>query len=206
MSSIIKKSTVYNGWRHFYFIYGPLVVLAVCGLKFLIEMKKPKLTKVISTVVALQLIFSAGWIAINPFKQFAYYNLLAVNAEENFEYDYWNVSATQCLIKLAKEVDSEKIYITSTEFYSYEGLRKALDFLPEKYAKRYKLLQQGNISAMDEVYVLSNPTYQNLLEKINKNNSNSYMPVMLSNISKSIVSIKTNGVTIMEVYKLESVF
>lgn len=203
ISSIVKKSTLYNGWRHFYFIYGPLVILAVGGLKTLIEIKKPSLKKVIIGVVVAQFVFSVSWIAFHPFLQFAYYNPLAINHQDNYEHDYWNVSATKCLIDLTKNTDDKIIKITSMDYYSYDGLQKAIKFLPKKYSERFKLYPIGYMPIDEDVYVLCNPTYQSLLEREYKQGYSPQQPFQFKLVGQPYCTIKVNGADIMQIYKFK---
>ena len=46
-AAVLAHATVYNGWRHFYFLYGPMLVLAAYGLHGLYRLMEGK------TVVAI---------------------------------------------------------------------------------------------------------------------------------------------------------
>ena len=138
--AIIRQPILYNSWRHLYFLYGPMLILAVAAVRFLVERAKGKLRTVIVAAVALQLLVCAIVIGISHPFQYVYYNPLAgKDPAQKYEFDYWNVSQTQMLIKLADQLEGDQIYICATDWYSADGLGKAIKVLPEAYKQRVHL-------------------------------------------------------------------
>jgi len=114
--AIIRQPILYNSWRHLYFLYGPMLILAVAAVRFLVERAKGKLRTVIVAAVALQLLVCAIVIGISHPFQYVYYNPLAgKDPAQKYEFDYWNVSQTQMLIKLADQLEGDQIYICATD-------------------------------------------------------------------------------------------
>jgi hypothetical protein len=138
--AIIRRPILYNSWRHLYFLYGPMLVLAVAAVRFLVERARGKLRIVVVSAVALQLLVCAVLIGISHPFQYVYFNPLAgKDPAQNYEFDYWNVSQTQMLMKLADQIDGDEIYICATDWYSADGLGKAIKVLPEAYKERVHL-------------------------------------------------------------------
>ena len=95
--SCVGKPLMYNGWRHFYFVYAGMVLLAAMGLDgFLRGLRQRKALR--RTAVGLTagfLALSAVGIALNHPYECAYYNVLIPrDATETMEMDTWNVCPT----------------------------------------------------------------------------------------------------------------
>lgn len=94
-----KNAVVYDGWRHLFFIYPALIVLAVSGARFIIR----KLEVLVpSLLLWIALILPLGWLMVwvirNHPHQSVYFNALAVkDAWYNYEMDYWGGSYKQAL-------------------------------------------------------------------------------------------------------------
>ncbi len=205
VTSIMKKSNVYNGWRHFYFVFGPMIVLAVGGVKTLIEIKKPKVTKIITAVICAQLVFSAGWIALHSGLQFAYYNVVAFNCEKDYEQDYWNVSVKNCLEMLVDNApDGEIVKVSAIDFASNDGLRKGAMMLSEKYAKRVKVISQDRMIKDGAKYLISNPTYRKLSEMEYERYPDMPEPYDYDLYFVYNCAVKVDGRNIMEVYTMKN--
>ena len=93
----ITGAHIYNGWRHFSFVYAGIVLLCVYGICSLGKAVRKRTSAKSSIIVYSALVFSfvcasAVGIAVNHPFQYAYFNVLAPNADEKYELDYWNVS------------------------------------------------------------------------------------------------------------------
>lgn len=102
--ALLSHTAVYNGWRHFYFLYGPMLALAAYGLAWVWEHVKTVRWKRYLAVVllALSMTLSGVNMAMNHPYQYVYYNALAPNVQINpyLERDYWNVSVAGALTEL----------------------------------------------------------------------------------------------------------
>lgn len=91
--AILKGSPVYDGWRQFYFIYLPLVVLAAVAGAELLELFRARGMRVlIGTFIALNLLQPLSWMILNHPLQNLYFNPLVggINgAAGTFETDYY---------------------------------------------------------------------------------------------------------------------
>lgn len=201
--SIILKSNVYNGWRHFYFIYGALIILAVGGLKTLIDYKKKALNITLAIIISLQFILSGVVIAMNQGLQFAYFNPLATKVSDNFEMDYWNVSAANCLMKFLDTIPDEKVMISGIDPMGIDGLNHGIVILPEKYAKRIQIIALENRELFNVKYVLVNPSYHKQYQLQYKYNFAKNPAFDLDGKSELVTNITVQGNSIMEIYKLK---
>lgn len=133
--AVASHTKLYNGWRHFYFIYGPMMVTAVYGLilwggwiKKLVNKKNAD--KIIA--VALLISIFLGVVLNHPY-QMAYYNVLAgTKVEDNLELDYWDVSVMPLLKELKKKCgDADKITIGSCDNWTLAGIKKNLKVMED---------------------------------------------------------------------------
>lgn len=140
--AMIKQPILYDSWRHFYFLYGLLLILAVGGLKAVMDKLKGKVKWAAAGLVGLQLCACMATIGMNHPYEFVYFNLLAgSHPAERYEMDYWNVSQANCLMKLIDKTDPQKvIYLYAADWCSADGLEKAYNILPANYKDRMKVL------------------------------------------------------------------
>ena len=102
---ILKQPLLYNGWRHFYFLYAGIAAMGALGMQAVWEALGQSRARRRVAAVALGLVFAfqAVGIATNHPYQYAYYNLLAGKAEHRYELDYWDVSTVNAMRKLAAQ-------------------------------------------------------------------------------------------------------
>jgi tetratricopeptide (TPR) repeat protein len=98
--AIYKESYLYNGWRHFLFIYPTLVVLAIWGWEKLMELlQKVKIAQLITPILAIALLVPAALFNLknHPY-QYMYFNELiggVKGAEGEYELDYWSQTSKE---------------------------------------------------------------------------------------------------------------
>lgn len=209
--AIIRQPILYNSWRHLYFLYGPMLILAVAAVRFLVERAKGKLRTVIVAAVALQLLVCAIVIGISHPFQYVYYNPLAgKDPAHKYEFDYWNVSQTQMLIKLADQLEGDQIYICATDWYSADGLGKAIKVLPEAYKQRVHLCSCTVIGMKtDADYMLVNRLVLQVMEAQTRQQTPAWiysqgnLPGLLPKYPTE-ASLQAFGSEFMTVYKIGS--
>ena len=147
--AVLTRTHVYNGWRHFYFVYGPMVALAAWGASRLWR------RRVLALALAVCMAVSGVGIALEHPRQYAYYQpVVQLRGTDFNELDYWNISARDALQKLAQKTEGS-ITIRPADLWSENALNKAMYVMDEAVAPRFV------ISAEAE-YILSNPTYENM--------------------------------------------
>lgn len=207
--AIIRQPILYNSWRHLYFLYGPMLILAVAAVRFLVRRAKGKLKLLVVAAVALQLLVCAILIGISHPFQYVYYNPLAgKDPAQKYEFDYWNVSQTQMLIKLADQVEGDQIYICATDWYSGDGLGKAIKVLPEAYKQRIHLCSCTVIGMKtDADYLLVNRLVLQVMEAQKHQQTPAWiysqgnLPGLLPKYP-AVASLQAFGSEFMTVYKI----
>jgi hypothetical protein len=126
---IIQRPCIYNGWRHFYFIYPALVLMGVIGVEFLYsvicnstvlhEIGK-RIFFIALTVMLLASVTGVVYvIAVDHPNEFAYFNRLAgrnmAEIMTRYEVDYFGVAYRQALEYIAFNDPSPLIKILKTQ-------------------------------------------------------------------------------------------
>ena len=123
---MITKPNIYNGWRHAFFIYAPLVILGVYGARWLWElanhtalsaaMKQAASTTLILLWVVQTIFIGKFYIESHPFEH-VYYNALAGNSlakiSSQYSMDYWGLCYRASMEKILAEDSKPVIPITS---------------------------------------------------------------------------------------------
>ena len=152
-AAVITHTHVYNGWRHFYFVYGPLLILAVWGMHALWRHTRQK--RLLAVLVGLCMLWSGvGLVTQHPYQYVYYQPLVQLKGAGYNELDYWNVSARNALLQLAETCDGP-LLIEPADMWSNHALQKSLVTLPEEVQARFVCLPEGGGAR----FVLSNPTY-----------------------------------------------
>ena len=160
---MIARPTLYNGWRHFYFLAAPLLCLAAYGYKRSIDVlkrfRKPALRYAAAGILAAAMAVTGASMARSHPAQYTYYNALLSGRDlpRYMELDYWNVSALPTVRRLLDTADTE-LSIAGADLWSQAGLEAAYDLLSDTEQARVTVLPQGDAAAD---YILSNPTYAN---------------------------------------------
>lgn len=151
--AVVTRTTVYNGWRHFYFIYGPMMLLGVCGLQGLCRAAKPFPRRLLAGGLALCMALTGvGLITQHPHQQAYYQPLMQLKGTDYNELDYWNVSVREGLEQLADQTEGT-LRVSGCDLWAADGLVKALLTLPKDLQSRFEIVEGGGD------YVLVNPTY-----------------------------------------------
>ena len=119
----VRHSTVYNGWRHLYFVYPAVLLLAVRAMRALWRVgQSPSRFRFMARMALLLGLLEAGrtlryLVVAHPF-QYAYFSFLpAAAAERLFEVDYWGLSYLQGLRWVVDHDSSPQITISGNAGY-----------------------------------------------------------------------------------------
>ncbi|RPD46111.1 hypothetical protein DNI29_13955 [Hymenobacter sediminis] len=124
---IFFNSALYDGWRHLYFVYPGLLLLAVRGGWGLWQWGRGRgiAHAVVVAAVAmagLEGIYTAArMIAMHPHQQAFFSFLPAQHAERLFERDYWGLSFRQGLEQLVRHQPTGPIYLDTPSPPPYEN-------------------------------------------------------------------------------------
>lgn len=180
---IFLNSTVYDAWRHVYFIYPYFLLIAVYGsIQIVRVLKNNKSILIISSISAFSILSVLFYMVKNhPFQNVYFNSLAGKNLRQNFELDYWGLSYRQGLEYILATDKSEKIYIEADPVFQFCQMN-ALIIRPED---RKRIVFTYDRSSAD--YFLSNFRWH---------------PGDF-NFGKSVYQINVGDEKIMEVLKLK---
>ena len=106
-------STLYSGWRHVHYLFGPFMILFVYSLDLIWKRFSAKFFSVVVAVAFLFLGHALYWMVSNHPFEYAYFNKLAGKSwSQNWEHDYWWVSSKQLLEFLVTEAQNRGEVLT----------------------------------------------------------------------------------------------
>lgn len=158
LGAVAGDSVLYNGWRHFYFVYGPLVILAVCGLWKLTRGHR-LCRRLAAGLAGLQMLSCALYIGANYPVEGQYFNVFAgENAQLRYDADYWSLGAVEALRWVCGNDPDQKLYVGGVCAGPYlVELNSALALLEPEDRNRV-VLKSGDSRTGCE-YLLVNTTY-----------------------------------------------
>ena len=188
-SIIILNSTLYNGWRHIYFIYPYIIFLAIFGFNFILKTILNKTLKfAFFFLILINLVTIFNWMIKNNPYQYVYFNMIGKKLDiTNFDLDYWGLSYFQNLKSLSQKEKSDKLKIFNSSqtkiFYSLFSLKSEI---------RSRFVEVKNINEAD--YVITNYYFDELVNSENfQNNFKEIQSIVIDNIKiNSIFKKKIN--------------
>lgn len=189
----VAKTTVYNGWRHFQFIYAPLLLLAVYGVSAAFRGIRPRWGKALLAggLTACLAVTGVGIAQNHPY-QYAYFNPLAGDVENRYEADYWFLSVKDALEQL---VHMEGL--NPDLMMEVSGIvENRLPALSYEDREKFDLVTYGYWYLAD--YLIVNPGCRYMT---NSACENFFEYDYLYENYKEIITIKSYGHVIMRVYE-----
>ena len=123
---------LYNGWRHFYFIYNVIALTAIMGLRWMGGWNRHRLYHLgLAGSVVVCVMITGGWILRNHPHEYTYFSPLFRSwAVDNFDRDYWCMAEQKSLRYILEIEDGDE----TIDFAGKAGITLAVD--PEHRLKR----------------------------------------------------------------------
>jgi len=154
----LSGTPVYNGWRHFYFVYASMIVAAGFFLAWTGEKceKRPGVQRAAAGVIAAYLLFLAAGIAVNYPQEHSYYNILAGSDVVNrYELDYWDMSIKQAYEAVSRDAGDRQVSVGALNNPTMWGLDMQRLALPERQREQLAVAEEWQQAD----YVIVNTTY-----------------------------------------------
>ena len=101
LSVIVLHAVIYDSWRHLFYIYPLLILIAVHGLQCLLALLNRTLVFAVYLLIAINSVYLVYWMVYTHPHQNVYFNkmahLLFTPIKHHFELDYWGLSYKQGL-------------------------------------------------------------------------------------------------------------
>ncbi|MGB6286176.1 MAG: hypothetical protein WBG18_17470, partial [Xanthobacteraceae bacterium] len=148
---ILLHSVQFDGWRHMYFIYPALLILAIRGWVSLWRLgtiyKLP-----LTAVTAISVAYIAAWMwKTHPFQNVYFNTLAGTDLRSRYELDYWGLANRNALEYILNNDKSDVIYVRAD---SGTPLRTAFKMIEEQ-DRRLRYSDDPNLSR----YVVTNYRY-----------------------------------------------
>jgi hypothetical protein len=183
--TILVNTSLYDGWRHLYFIYPAMILIAIKGWVTVYQICKAYLIfkLLLHTLTILSLLTTVVWmVRAHPYQN-VYFNFLAgEDWKSKFDVDYWGMSNLNALQNITKSDQRPNIKIWLA---SYLNLKPALSLLDPQAQSRIQLVDRKE----DADYIVSN--YRN------SPNTSPYTQLCF----EKFYEIQVVGETILSVFK-----
>lgn len=152
---VIMGSTLYNGWRHCYFLAPPLLLFALFGIRAAVKSWRKIPKAMLYGMVAAGMLIQLVWIGKNHPFEMVYFNSIGRYYADGFDRDYWSLSEYPAWQYIAVHDDSDNISINTagTKFFRLrlredELERVELSDNPDYFVYMYRG-QRGNNYEME---------------------------------------------------------
>lgn len=146
-AAILMKSTIYDGWRQFYFLYPSLIYISISSF---VLISNKFYNSVLIFIASIAILVNIYWLHNNHPYQNVYFNIFAgKNWSKKFEGDYWGLTNTQGLKYILAKDSSKTIKVFSV---GNTSLSQAFLMLTDSERERFKIVDQ----LTDSDYALTN--------------------------------------------------
>ncbi len=179
---IIFQPSLYNSWRHFYFLYPSMIIISVIGIQFFDK----NIIRLIIGALIINFIFLTNWMIKNHPNQEVYFNFMfKKNYNKKYDMDYWGASYKTVLENILYKDKRDKI-----KLYNLSKTKLFYSLFSLKPQDRMKFIEVNNVNDAD--YLITN---YYLFDKKNIEILNNYSD------KDSFFDIKVDGINIYTVYK-----
>ncbi|MBD5526802.1 MAG: hypothetical protein HDR02_00090 [Lachnospiraceae bacterium] len=155
IATVAAHSTLYNAWRHCYFILPPMILIILSGLKRIgNDLGKNMVSVGLTFAMVFCLAIQVCWIIKNHPYEMVYLNAAARKWGADFDRDYWHLANLRLCRYILEKDDSETITLgaASDRFLLFLGdeekERISMEENPMYYLETYRG-KTGNGSEME---------------------------------------------------------
>lgn len=189
LAIVILHSVLYDGWRHFYFIYPPIMIIVSYFINNCINTTTKFIKYLYFIFYAISCIYCINFLCISHPVQNVYFNfLLPPQWKDKMDTDYWGLSNQSALEFILANDSREKINIFPGAFMD---LGRSLLGLRESERKRFEIPKLMH----DADYIIT--TFRRVNHKDQFFIDNGFYPIF---------SLTVNGNIINRIYKKDSNF
>jgi len=184
---IIKlNTTIYDGWRHLYFLHFCIVYMIIFSLYFFLFFYKKK-RKIIYFILFFYL---SSLIVINyafhPLQNI-YFNFFVREPHKYFDVDYWGLSYKDALRKVLELGQKDKLYVSNA---SFTPLSRSKELLKSK--------EKDRIIMVGQEYQKSDFIVTNNYSEVNKNINGKYL---IPDNFKLVYEKSIAGIRVYQIFK-----
>lgn len=145
LAPLLKEVTLYNSWRHAYYVLPMLVIAALYGVEKLWNFTKGRRAAHAAVAICLCALlgYQAVWTALNHPYEKVYFNPVGRQYAEQMDRDHWNETDTRQLRTILQNDPSERVTVTGKE----DIYRVVHYFLTPEESKRIICVYEDSPSA-----------------------------------------------------------
>ena len=187
---ITLNSTLYNGWRHLYFVYPAFIYFSIYFLNHLIKENKKGFFKLIILFLSIQFILNLSFIYKSHPVQNIYFNIFSKKFVQNkFPIDYWGVGNLRSINELIKKNNN----LVSISTASYTNLFNLI-YSKNIDLKKINLLGTSELSKQESNFLFTNFYFHDNPKRIKKyiipKNFISYQKFYIDNLLINEIFVK----------------
>ena len=181
---ILFHPTLYNGWRHFYFLYLPIIWMSVEGISGILDLGKLPVRIGAVLLMAASFACSLFWtVRAHPYEIIYLNPLFRSQWIGKFDRDYWILSTTECMdhvIENAREININ--VVDKHAFIEYA----IIGFLPQERDRFHTIYHSAQPVPFEYVFY----NYYDTME--NEQSFDYYEPVY---------AVERDGIKLAEVFQ-----
>ena len=127
------NATMYNAWRHCYFLLPPIVLFILYGIDFVRKRGKKGYRIALSILMIIGIVSQVKWICVNHPHEMVYFNEIGRKYAAGFDRDYWHMAELQAYQYIVENDNSENITLDSS------GDQLFLNMLDEESRERIEI-------------------------------------------------------------------
>lgn len=108
------NATMYNAWRHCYFLLPPIVMFILYGVYFIMKKGTQGIKIGFSILITIGIVVQIEWICVNHPHEMVYFNEIGRRYAAGFDRDYWHMAEQQAYQYIAEIDSSERIILNSS--------------------------------------------------------------------------------------------
>ena len=128
LGAVVLRPILYDGWRHYFFVYPAFVYLAAIGMEWLVAIatrrfgaaRRRAVAAGLSGALLLGLAPAVGFMVVNHPFEHLYFNRFAgrdmMEVKQRFEFDYWGLSYRKALEYIVRSDTSRLIRVRVINF------------------------------------------------------------------------------------------
>jgi hypothetical protein len=141
---LAMKSSIYNGWRHLYYIYPFLMLIILIGVNFALQRIHLTLRFVSIFFLLIAIFGSINWQQrYSPLSSLYFNQLASKETEKSFDIDYWGIANEILIRKILSDSIGENVMLYNL---NNTPIMSSLDMLNSKERSRVSFVSQATLA------------------------------------------------------------
>ena len=149
---MVFRPVLYDGWRHFYFLYCPMVYFSLYGFSVMVERTSRGIRIGLYMILIVSFLTTGSWMIRSHPYQMIYYNpFVRKYTINNFEKDYWRLSSKECLEFVVTQDNNLRI-----EIGDYNAFLSVIGYSLSKQDRDRLVITSVGFGGQPAKYIIAN--------------------------------------------------